>query len=148
MRPAEHALVDIPVADPPPSAVDPSAVGPITGPAATDPARMLALDAVSVIRRLGHARRPRRWSAPAFRHEVDLIRSHLIPLRDRSCLAHSFAREAFHTVPGEVRAVDDSAVRVAYAIRWLELGDGRSIQSWSQLLDARAVLALRTPLPA
>jgi hypothetical protein len=136
------------IADHRPAAVNPSAVDPATAPAATDPDRMLALDAVSVIRRLGRTHRPPRWSAPAFRREVDLIRTHLGPLRDRSNLAQSFAREAFHTTPGTSAAVDRSAVRVAYALRWLELGDGEVLPPWSQLLDAPAIHPLGAPLPS
>ncbi|HJW22311.1 MAG TPA: hypothetical protein VJ506_07780 [Candidatus Limnocylindrales bacterium] len=44
--------------------------------------------------------------------EVDAIVGHLSPIRSRSCLLASFAREASPSEP----------VRTAYAIRWLELG--------------------------
>jgi hypothetical protein len=74
------------------------------------------------------------------------VRRHLAPLRERTMLANSFAREAFQTVPGP--AVDRSAVRVAYALRWLELGDGGSLPTWSQLLDAPHPDRLGTALPA
>jgi hypothetical protein len=72
-------------------------------------------------------RRPATWSEPAFAREVALVRAHLAPIRSPAGLEASFAREAFHT--GHAPDVDDSAVagpvRVAYAIRWLELGEDR-----------------------
>jgi hypothetical protein len=142
--------VDLPVADLRPTAVDQTAVAPTPDPAATDPDRLLALDAVSVVRRLRRVHRPRRWSAPAFRSEVELIRTHLVPLRDRSSLASSFGREAFHVAPGTAMPIEHSAVRVAYALRWLELGDGTgsALPTWSQLLDGPRRHRLGAPLPA
>jgi hypothetical protein len=79
---------------------------------------------------------------------VELVRRHLAPLRNRSILANSFAREAFQTTPTTGPAVDRSAVRVGYAIRWLELGDDEPLPSWSQLLDARHPHPLGAALPA
>jgi hypothetical protein len=86
------------------------------------PDQALALDARYLVSLLSQpARQPWRWSTSAFAREVDLVRSHLRPIRSRAALAASFGREAFH-----IRAVPDSgitmsAVRVAYATRWLEL---------------------------
>jgi hypothetical protein len=63
-----------------------------------------------------------------------LIRLHLRPIRSRVVLAASFGREAFHGVPilafespqerEARRAQGAGPVQVAYALRWLELGDG------------------------
>jgi hypothetical protein len=58
-------------------------------------------------------------------------------------LAASFGREAFH-VPilrdrdGTDERGLESAVRVAYALRWLELGDGHERPAWTDLLAAGA----------
>jgi hypothetical protein len=72
-------------------------------------------------------RRPAEWSKPTFAREVALVRAHLAPIRSPAGLEASFAREAFHTV--RVPDVDDPAVagpvRVAYAMRWLELSEDR-----------------------
>ena len=87
------------------------------------PSRALALAALSVIR---HSRRPAdrpaAWSLPGFAREVDLVRLHLHPVKTRQVLAASFGREAFHAGP-PAGAAPQGPVAVAYAIRWLELGD-------------------------
>jgi len=56
---------------------------------------------------------PRRAEA-AERTEVAAVVADLEPIRSRSSLLASFAREASHSDP----------VRTAYAIRWIELGSG------------------------
>ena len=80
--------------------------------------------------------RPQRWTAPAFAREVELVRGHLRPIRSRELLAASFGREAFHGRPaaGSDVALGTSAVRVAYALRWLELGDGGQRDDWRALI--------------
>jgi len=87
------------------------------------PSRVVALTALSVIR---HSRRPAdrpaAWSLPGFAREVDLVRLHLRPVNSRQILAASFGREAFHAGPSTATTAG-GAVAVAYAIRWLELGD-------------------------
>jgi hypothetical protein len=67
--------------------------------------------------------RPLVWSLPGFAREVDLVRLHLRPIRTRQILAASFGREAFHAGLGNATAAAAGPVAVAYAIRWLELGD-------------------------
>ena len=101
------------------------------------PPRALALDALRLLRQLRDPdRRPARWSEPAFTREIELVRLHLEPLRSRKALANSFGREAFHMTPDEPNRDDPGAVRVAYALRWLELGDGAKGQSWPALLKS------------
>jgi hypothetical protein len=51
---------------------------------------------------------------------VDLVRLHLRPIHSRQVLAASFGREAFHA---GASSGGTGPVAVAYAIRWLELGD-------------------------
>lgn len=95
------------------------------------PARALALDALRLLRRLRDpARRPDRWSQPSFRREIELVRAHLAPLRSRKALAASYGREAFHTTLDTAARDDPGAVRVAYALRWLELGIGDVAAFW------------------
>jgi hypothetical protein len=111
----------------------------LVGAAKDDPHQALALDAVRLSRLLAiRSRHPARWQAPSFRREIDLVRAHLSPIRTRASLAASFGREAFHGRPpaGSARALAESAVRVAYAIRWLELGDGIDRPSWREWLRA------------
>ncbi len=71
-----------------------------------------------------------------FAREVDLVRLHLAPIRSRLGLAASFGREAFHTDVGSA-GVADGPVTAAYAIRWLELGDGIARGPWAAWLGGR-----------
>jgi hypothetical protein len=99
------------------------------------PARALALDAMRVSRALRDpARRPARWAQPSFGAQVELVRRHLAPLRSRRSLAASFGREAFHIVPTAAERDDPNPIRLAYALRWLELGSGTAERSWATLL--------------
>lgn len=97
----------------------------------------LALDVV--VRTSEPVDLPCRWRGFAFAREVDRTRAQLAPLRSRRALLTSFAREASIVVSAP-SALDDSnppgslppgPVRVAYAIRWLELGDGRRRPPWT-----------------
>ena len=76
---------------------------------------------------------PRRWTTWPFGQEVDRTRAQLGPIRSRSALAASYSREASIAVSrGAVESgMAAGPVRVAYAIRWLELGDGRARRAWS-----------------
>ena len=104
------------------------------------PDRMLALDALMVTRTLrDHPRDADPWGEPAFAREVDLIRSQLMPIRSRRGLAASFEREAFQSqeLAGPRELATMRAVRVAYALRWLELGDGVLRWAWTGLVTGR-----------
>jgi hypothetical protein len=100
------------------------------------PARALALDALRVVRALRDpARRPARWTQPAFGAEVEVVRRHLAPVRTRQTLAASYGREAFHiTATLDAERDDPSPTRLAYALRWMELRDGATGPSWPTLL--------------
>jgi hypothetical protein len=100
------------------------------------PTRALALDALLLICFLRDpARRPARWQQPQFGAEVDLIRRHLAPVRSRQTLEASYGREAFHLAPAPSDGTDPSAVRLAYALRWLELREGAIDLPWAALLN-------------
>ena len=102
-----------------------SAGGPHVQVPVPAPARALALDALRLLRRLRDpARRSERPAQPSFRREIELVRAHLAPLRSRKALAASYGREAFHLSMDDAGRDDPGAVRLAYALRWLELGDG------------------------
>jgi hypothetical protein len=99
--------------------------------------RALAVVASATVRRARRPeRRPARWTLPVFAREVDLIRLHLAPIQSRRGLAASFGREAFHgdIDPGIADGETVGPVTVAYAIRWLELGDGTPRPSWTAWL--------------
>jgi hypothetical protein len=117
---------------------------------ALTPARALALDALRLLRRLGDpSRYPDAWATDAFGRDVASVRRHLAPLHSRAALAGSYGREAFqHAVATPLGADDRAAVRVAYALRWLELGsgDGRAAQRASVITSPCGTSA-RWPRP-
>ena len=107
-------------------------------PTAT-PQRSLAADALALLLALRSRRRPRRWSAPAFAAEVELVRSHLAPIDARDGLVSSFTREAFHAFTSRTNGTASMGpTRVAYAIRWLELGDRKPRPAWLRWLEQPA----------
>ena len=100
-----------------------------------DAARALALDALRLGRLLRDSSRwPRRWRQPTFGVEVERIRRRLARIRSRDALVASYGREVFeYAVPRSDRAAG-SALRVAYALRWLELQDGATGPSWPAMI--------------
>jgi hypothetical protein len=69
---------------------------------------------------------PRRWRAPGFCRRVEDVRAHLAPIVASDLLEDSFAREAVRSEP----------IRLAYAIRWLELAESRPMPGWPDLVPA------------
>ena len=92
----------------------------------------IALDIV--VRSLDPVTIPPRWSTRAFGREVALVRAQLAPIHSRHVLADSFRREAAVAATATPLSIDPpeppGPVRVAYAIRWLELGDNRIRPTW------------------
>jgi len=75
------------------------------------------------------------WGDPAFAREVELVRCHLAPLRNRRSLTASHGREAFQALDvARSRPATLGPIRAAYAIRWLELGNGAALRAWSSLV--------------
>jgi hypothetical protein len=103
----------------------------------------IALDVV--VRAVDPATLPRRWSTSAFAREVALVRDQLAPIHSRRSLAESFGREAAvaaTTTPATIVPPQaPGPVRVAYAIRWLELGDERSRPGWDAWIGLSAGVA-------
>jgi hypothetical protein len=119
--------------DRPTSAQVPAATSDITGqgpPPGHELAR-LALDLV--VRTAEPADLPARWTTFQFGREVDRTRSQLAPIRSRTALLASYLREAsIAATRGAVETgLPAGPVRIAYAIRWLELGDGRARPAWA-----------------
>jgi hypothetical protein len=101
-----------------------------------DAARALALDALRLGRLLpDSARWPRRWRQPAFGVEVERVRRHLARIRSHEALAASYGREVFDQAVPRPDRTAGSAVRVGYALRWLELRDGATGPSWQAMID-------------
>jgi hypothetical protein len=114
----------------------PSGGAPVLAPALA-PHRALALDAFRLRRTLhDHSRDADTWGEPAFAREVEVVRGQLAPIRSRRGLAASFAREACQTggLDGSRSSVPLRPLRVAYAVRWLELGDGVARAGWIELV--------------
>jgi hypothetical protein len=63
---------------------------------------------------------------------VRVTRLQLAPLHDPRLLVESFAREAMHTRRPIGRP---GAVRVAYAIRWLEIRHGLDLPAWPAWME-------------
>ena len=107
----------------------------------------LALDLV--VRTAEPIDAPPRWTTPAFAAEIERTRAQLGPIRSRETLLASFSREAsIAATRGQpVETVPAGPVRLAYAIRWLELGDGRERPGWSSILAGVRddVLAVAAP---
>ncbi|MBA3235428.1 MAG: hypothetical protein H0T59_05470 [Chloroflexi bacterium] len=109
---------------------------PAPGPA---PHRALALVAFEYRRAiLDRSYDASRWGAMAFVRAVGRARADLLPIRTRQALAASFSRESIHqardgsTVDPDPMADQMSGpVEIAYAIRWLELGDGIARSPWT-----------------
>jgi hypothetical protein len=101
-----------------------------------DAAVILAGDAASILATVTGRATIERWTTRRFADGVASVRRHLVPLADPDLLISSFGREAFHR-PGidPVPAVAGSPVRVAYAIRWIELRTGFDLPEWSPWID-------------
>ena len=121
---------------PPPGVLLPSG-GAARAVPASAPHRALALDALAVLRILrDHPCDAGAWGEPAFAREVEAIRHQLDPIRNRHTLTDSYSREAFRSGPkdGSVQPSIRRSTAVAYAIRWLELGDGVQRPPWTSLV--------------
>ena len=113
------------------------ALAPAPAPA---PHRALALDALRLRQGLRDPhRRPDRWTDASFAREVELIRCHLAPLRNRRTLTASFGREAFQSLGDPAAPSPLGPIRAAYAIRWLELGSGANLPIWPSLLLGKSI---------
>jgi hypothetical protein len=126
-------------------AIDTIPNGPDGGtPDPDDPRHELARLALEVVVRTSEpVNVPRAWATVPFAREVDRTRAQLGPIRSRAGLAASFEREATvavtrPVVPGAVSA-QPGPVRVAYAIRWLELGDERARPTWTSIVNGVVV---------
>ena len=103
---------------------------------------LLPSDLAGIVRRLrDHPRDAGLWGEPAFAREVDRVRRQLAPIHSRRALASSFAREAFRTARASRFVIREAApigpVQCAYAVRWLELGDGAPRPGWSGFVAGR-----------
>ena len=102
---------------------------------ALDVTRALALDALRVGRVLrDRSKWPASWSQPAFGIEVERHRRALSRMRTRDSLIAWYARDVFGSADAVAHPSQESAIRVAYALRWLELFDDATAPSWPALV--------------
>lgn len=100
-----------------------------------DVARALALDALRLGRVLRDPlRRPARWSEPGFAVEVERYRRDMARIRTKEDLTAAYARDIFAATGVESHLGPGNPIRVAYALRWLELFEGVTGPSWSSLV--------------
>ena len=122
--------------DRPSSALDPAAASGIDGQASPPGHELARLALDLVVRTAEPADLPARWTTFQFGREVDRTRGQLAPIESRAALLASYLREASISVTrGAVElGLPAGPVRVAYAIRWLELGDGRPRPAWASVV--------------
>ena len=118
---------DVPVdSSQPPTVLLPDGGSLAPAPAST-PERVLARDALRLVR-LARAvgSGPISWAGPDLSGELDLIRRQLAPIRSRRSLSASYGREALNrTGMPDADGRRSGVVRLAYTLRWLELGPDR-----------------------
>lgn len=97
-----------------------------------DAARTLAVDSLRIGRMLRDPSRwPASWREPSFGVEVERIRRDIARFKSPRALAVAYWREV--SQPADARRAQASAIRVAYALRCLELRDGVTGPSWQSL---------------
>ena len=127
MMARDHAgMAMIEVTEPPTGAIDFATYAPAVAaarregqarPAPGEAARELDAEVTRLLRvRGGELAEPLLWQRPSHRREVETIVSHLAPTRSRIGLLSSWERESRRS----------PAVRLAYAIVWLRLGQRRA----------------------
>ena len=67
------------------------------------------------------SRLPRAWRTAHFATRIDRVRAQLLPIRTLAALADSYTRE---------HGTDDTVVRLAYGLRWLELSGVLDERPW------------------
>jgi hypothetical protein len=130
--------------DRPSSALGPATASGIDGQASPPGHELARLALDLVVRTAEPADLPARWTTFQFGREVDRTRGQLGPIRSRAALLASYLREASIAVTrGAVElGLPAGPVRVAYAIRWLELGDGRARPAWATFVAGPVDLVL------
>jgi hypothetical protein len=97
--------------------------------------RALAIDALRLGRLLKEpAMWPRRWAEPAFGAEVERCRRHVADLTTHDSLASAYAYDVFERLTGGRGDAQVSPIRVAYALRWLELQEDAIGPAWPAMV--------------
>jgi hypothetical protein len=101
--------------------------------------RILAAEAARVLE-AGREDDPPAWGSARFAARVQATRGQLAPIARRSSLADSFCREAAQVADDfrDPARPEWQAVRMAYAIRWLELATGVVLPAWPAWMGSDA----------
>jgi hypothetical protein len=100
-----------------------------------DAERALAIDALRLGRLLRDPDRwPAHWREPAFGIEVERYRRHMAPIRTHQSLATVYGWDVFGLPMRRVDRAEGSPIRVAFALRWLELREDATGPSWPALV--------------
>lgn len=95
----------------------------------------LVIDALRLGRMLRDpARWPESWSQPGFGAEVERFRRHMAWLTTPEALAAAYHADVREITPRFVDRAERSPIRVAYALRWLELEEGSTGPSWPAMV--------------
>jgi hypothetical protein len=82
---------------------------------------------------------------PAFAREVERYRRHLAPIVIAELLEASFGREAFQRIGRRPHLRGRSPLRVAYAVRWIELKTDIDLPPWSLWSEESALACTAVP---
>jgi hypothetical protein len=105
----------------------------------------MASDAGSVLA-VARSGDPEAFGSRSLAARVRVARGELAPISTLGVLADSFRREAAHIAAREVGPMHGrirdgwQAVRIAYAIRWIEISTGTTLPAWQGCPDSRAAL--------
>jgi hypothetical protein len=103
----------------------------------------MASDAAWVLA-AGRSGDPQAFGSRALAARVQVARRQLAPISGVGALADSFRREGAPIAAGDVGRSRGPAghawraVRIAYAIRWIELSTGTKLPAWQGCPDSRA----------
>ena len=97
--------------------------------------RALVIDALRLGRLLRDPSRwPALWSHPAFGAEVERFRRHIAWLTTPEAVAAAYHADVRDIARPSADRAEGSPIRVAYALRWLELQDGSTGPSWPAMV--------------
>jgi hypothetical protein len=102
---------------------------------ALDGERALVIDALRLGRLLRDPSRwPAQWSQPTFGAEVERFRRHIAWLTTQEALAAAYDADVNRHLRPTADQAEGSPIRVAYALRWLELQEGSTGPSWPAMV--------------
>jgi hypothetical protein len=100
-----------------------------------DVERALVIDALRLGRLLRDpARWPAHWSQPTFGAEVERFRRHIASFTTQEALAAAYDADVYQHLRASADHADGSPIRVAYALRWLELQEDSTGPSWPAMV--------------